>query len=70
MSRVGKLILGLLLVLSSSANSHVLAAGMAIFNVKDFGATGSKADNATPAIQKAIDACAKAGGGMVYLPPG
>src|SRR5438552_3821067 len=41
-----------------------------VFNVKTYGATGKKADNAGPAIQKAINACAKAGGGMVYLPPG
>ncbi len=41
-----------------------------VFNVKTYGATGKKADNAEPAIQKAIDACAKAGGGTVYLPPG
>src|SRR5256714_15148890 len=41
-----------------------------IFNVKDYGATGKKPDNARTAIQKAIDACAKAGGGVVYLPPG
>ncbi len=40
------------------------------FNVKDYGATGNKADNAQAAIQKAVDACAKAGGGEVYLPPG
>src|SRR6266568_9525082 len=44
--------------------------GLAVFNVKNYGATGKKVDNATPAIQHAIDACAKAGGGMVYLPPG
>lgn len=44
--------------------------GIAVFNVKDYGATGKKSDNALPAIQKAIDACAAAGGGMVYLPPG
>ncbi len=43
---------------------------VAIFNVKDYGATGRKADYAQAAIQKAVDACAKAGGGMVYLPPG
>ncbi len=42
----------------------------ATFNVRDYGATGNKADNAQKAIQSAIDACAKAGGGMVYLPPG
>jgi len=43
---------------------------VAIFNVKDYGATGNKAENAQPAIQKAVDACAQAGGGTVYLPPG
>ena len=41
-----------------------------IFNVKDYGATGKKEDIATQAIQKAIDACAKSGGGEVYLPAG
>jgi hypothetical protein len=41
-----------------------------VFNVKTYGATGRKADGAQTAIQKAIDACAKAGGGTVYLPPG
>jgi len=44
--------------------------GAAIFNVRDYGATGKKSDNAQPAIQKAIEACAKGGGGAVYLPPG
>src|ERR1035438_6238184 len=42
----------------------------AIFNVKNYGATGKKSDNAQLAIQKAVDACTKAGGGEVYLPPG
>ncbi len=46
------------------------ASGQAIFNVKDYGATGEKSNDARGAIQKAIDACAAAGGGMVYLPPG
>jgi len=41
-----------------------------IFNVRDFGATGKKADDAQPAIQKAIDSCAAAGGGTVFLPAG
>jgi hypothetical protein len=40
------------------------------FNVRDFGAAGDKIRNDQSAIQKAIDACEKAGGGMVYLPPG
>jgi hypothetical protein len=43
---------------------------MKVYNVQEYGATGKKADNALPAIQKALDACAEAGGGMVYLPPG
>ena len=46
------------------------ASGPAVFNVKDYGATGRKGDYALPAIQKAIEACSAAGGGMVYLPPG
>ena len=33
----------------------------AVFNVKNFGATGKKEDDAQPAIQKAIDACAEFG---------
>lgn len=41
-----------------------------VFNVRDFGATGRKAENAQTAIQRAIDSCAQSGGGMVYVPPG
>jgi len=44
--------------------------GQNIFNIKDFGATGKKGENAQAAIQKAVDACAAAGGGVVFLPPG
>ena len=46
------------------------APGLCVFNVRDFGATGRKADNARSAIQKAVDACGAAGGGVVYVPPG
>jgi polygalacturonase len=41
-----------------------------VFNVRDFGASGNKDENAQSAIQAAIDACAASGGGMVYFPPG
>jgi len=41
-----------------------------VFNVRDFGASGSKAENAQAAIQRAIDSCARTGGGIVYFPPG
>lgn len=40
------------------------------FDVKNYGATGKRADNATKAIQSAVDACFAAGGGVVYVPPG
>jgi hypothetical protein len=40
------------------------------FNIREFGATGVKADDARAAIQRTIDACAAAGGGLVYVPPG
>ena len=45
-------------------------ASSAAFNVREYGATGRKADIATQALQKAIDTCAKSGGGEVYLPSG
>src|SRR5215831_867746 len=46
------------------------ATSQRVFNVRDYGATGRKNDDARPALQKAIDACGKAGGGQVYIPPG
>jgi len=44
--------------------------GRLVYNVKDYGATGRKPDDARPALQQAIDACGKSGGGTVYVPPG
>ncbi len=52
------------------AGLAVSLASAAVFNVKDFGATGRKADDARAAIQKTIEACAAAGGGTVLLPRG
>lgn len=43
---------------------------MAVFNVREYGATGTQQDTAQAAIQQTIDACAAAGGGVVYFPPG
>ena len=40
------------------------------YNVRDFGAAGDGRAKDTAAIQSAIEACAKAGGGTVYLPAG
>jgi polygalacturonase len=42
----------------------------AIFNVRDFGAHGDGTHLDTSAFQKALDACAVAGGGEVQVPPG
>ncbi len=41
-----------------------------VFNVKDFGATGDGNTLDTASINRTVDACADAGGGLVYLPPG
>jgi len=53
--------------------SSVLAAEVAadhFYNVRAFGATGDGKTLDSPAINKAIDACAGAGGGTVHLPAG
>ena len=41
-----------------------------VFNIRDFGASGKREDNATIAVKNAIDACTNAGGGVVMVPPG
>jgi hypothetical protein len=61
------LIIFLTLMISSGSSA---SDSSSVFNVRDFGATGVKTDNAQPAIQKAVDACAAAGGGEVYFPAG
>jgi hypothetical protein len=41
-----------------------------IFNVRTFGAVGDGTHLDTAAMQAAVDACSKAGGGVVLVPPG
>jgi polygalacturonase len=41
-----------------------------LYDVRDYGAKGEGKTLCTGAVQKAIDECAKAGGGTVYFPPG
>lgn len=57
-----------IVVLLAVAAPHPLQAKP--FDVREHGATGKPADDARPAIQRAIDACAAAGGGIVLFPPG
>jgi hypothetical protein len=40
------------------------------FNIREFGARGNGQTLDTAALQAALDACAQAGGGQVFLPPG
>lgn len=55
-------------VLLPDTNSAALAAKE--FNVRDFGAKGDGKSLDTDAIQKALDFCGKAGGGIVRVPAG
>ncbi len=41
-----------------------------VCNVRDHGATGVRLQNATAAMQAAVDACHAQGGGTAYVPPG
>jgi len=47
-----------------------IGGSISMFNIRDFGAKGDKLSNDQAAIQAAIDACNKAGGGTVYFPAG
>ncbi len=45
-------------------------ANQAIYNIRNFGAVGDGKNLDSPAINRAIDACAQAGGGTVFVPAG
>ena len=41
-----------------------------VFNIKDFGATGDREENATPYFVKALTVISENGGGVLYIPEG
>jgi polygalacturonase len=59
-----------LLGLVPAAAVAAATTGQAGFNVRDHGAAGDGTHLDTRAIQEAIDACARAGGGTVFFPAG
>jgi hypothetical protein len=61
---------GILTSFTNEAEEPLDATGDNFFNVKNFGITGKRDEKATIAVRAAIDACAAAGGGTVYVPPG
>lgn len=63
-----KRILFTLLAIGTLINVH--AGNCLIYNVKDYGAVADTTCLSTIAIQKAIDECAKKGGGRVWIPSG
>lgn len=68
--KTATLALGVLLAFLPGLRSQPVVAAGNTFSVKQYGATGERAQNATKAIQDAIDAGTAAGGGVVYVPPG
>src|SRR5690242_7967789 len=59
-----------ILVLFITANCALVVRGQAFYNVLRYGAKNDSSKLATKAIETAIEAASKAGGGTVYFPAG
>lgn len=73
MKKIFKLLPLLLLIISSHIScfgQNNIQARKKVFNINDYGAVGDNKTVNTIAINKAIDACANAGGGTVFVPEG
>src|SRR5437762_310513 len=55
---------------SASPTTRPVEIKSAIFNVREYGATGDGKTSDTAALNRVIDACASAGGGQVLFGPG
>ena len=55
---------------SSAQTNQPFSGQPVVFDVRNYGATGDGTTLDSPSIDKAINACAAAGGGTVYLPAG
>ena len=62
--------IGWLLLLSPAVARPLIAPAPAVFNILDYGARASPTVSSQAAIQRAIEACARAGGGQVLVPAG
>jgi polygalacturonase len=70
MNRRSLLGLGATALLAPEAGRAQQIAAARGFDVREHGAKGDGKNNDTAAIQKAIDAAFRAGGGVAYIPPG
>ncbi len=55
---------------AESVGARTTPKGKMVYRIEDFGAVKSKTELSTKAIQAAIDACQKGGGGVVVIPAG
>src|SRR5258708_22805086 len=70
MAAIGAILCFFCFVQPESWAADAPLASRGIFNVRNYGAAGDGIASDTAAINQAIEACSKAGGGQVLIPPG